>query len=347
MVSQNLKSQSPVLLVDGSNLLMRVFHARQAGGAVLSEPELIESSAMIFMSQLVHYIGKYEASAVYIGFDKGGSLRRKRFFSEYKANREFQASALSSLNENTQELLPIYTTLRDKTVELCRSFNLPVFMEFGIEADDFIGIAVEQLTMLGKHSIILSNDSDFLQLLSTPSVTCVIPYKKREVTIYNFASYFEEVKGISISSREYILYKAIVGDKSDNINGIKGIGFKTLHKYFEESLSNDPIATTLYLEDPLLFLDTLAQRSSTKFEKKIGENLDLIKRNYKLIDLTSAEISSYTIKTTVNLLANKPDKPKRMKILQEYVDIFNVSANLTFIQDTLRHLDVLYVKDIA
>jgi 5'-3' exonuclease len=278
-------------------------------------------------------------------FDCGGSLRKKAIFEEYKQNRNFQATtgSMAAFNDPNTDL---FCTLKEKVIALCRIFNLPVIHEYGIEADDIIGIATEEFCKLGKQIILLSNDSDFLQLLSVGSVVCSIPYKKLDVDASGFPQFFSECsksKGVAITASEYIFYKALVGDTSDNIDGIKGLGYKTLHKLLTEQLQNEtPENRTLYMTDGLEYAKQMAKNNTTKLEKLVNTNLDTVIRNYKLIDLSSRFASTHTIQLTLKKLLEASEAPSRKDIIREFHTLFPGHAHVEFLLNTLFALKNIY-----
>jgi len=330
---------NPALLVDGSNLLIRLLYARQAGSNLLTESELISSVADMFIHQLGLQAKNFNASSCYIIFDIGGSIRKQAIFSEYKANRELAPIAGAQM-DTKDYLFSVYGKLRDSVVELCRAFNLPVYMETGIEADDIIGLMAEQFNSLGKHAVILSNDTDFLQLVANPSTSCYIPYKKVLVNNKNFPDYFNDMKEIKIHPTEYLFYKALVGDKGDNIPGIKRIGYKTLHKLKEAYFTTDQTYLNLYDKDPIGFINTVSSISSTdKFISLIRENQEIILRNYKLIDLSSHYASAYTQNQALKFLSsNTLNKPTFQEINSKYKSIFKSVPKFEFVIETLGKL---------
>lgn len=335
---------NPALLVDGSNLLIRLLYARQAGSNLLTESELISSVADMFVHQLGLQVKNFNASSCYVIFDIGGSLRKQALYSDYKANRELAPIAGAQM-DTKDYLFSVYGKLRDSVVELCRVFNLPVYMETGIEADDIIGLMAEQLNSLGKHAVILSNDTDFLQLVANPNTSCYIPYKKILVNNKNFPDYFEDMKGIKIHPTEYLFYKALVGDKGDNIPGIKRIGYKTLHKLKEAYFTTDQTYLDLYDKDPISFINTVSSINSTdKFLTLIKENQDVILRNYKLIDLSSAYSSAYIQNQSLKFLSsNTLSKPTFQQINTKYKDIFKSVPKFEFIIETLGKLSKCFL----
>lgn len=345
MVSPKFLTTKSILLVDGNNLLLRILFAKNRGGSLQTQPELIQDCAMIFMHQIILCVKKYNCERVYVMFDNGGSLRKKAIFEEYKKNRPNQASSgsLAAFNDPNTDL---FCNLKDKTINLCRLFNLPVIHEYGIEADDIIGIATEELSKLGKQVILLSNDSDFLQLLPMGQVVCSIPYKKEDVDYPAFPKYFSECsksKGVTITATEYIFYKAIVGDTSDNVDGIKGIGYKTLHKLLTEQLENETEENrALYLKDGLEYVELMAMKNSTKLEKLMHDNLELIHRNYKLIDISSRFASTHTIQLIVKKLLEASEQPSRKDIIHGFHNLFPGQGHTEFLLNTLFALKNVY-----
>jgi DNA polymerase-1 len=330
---------NPALLVDGSNLLVRLLYARQAGSNLLTESELISSVSDMFVHQLGLQAKNFNCSSLYIIFDIGGSHRKQALFADYKGNRELAPIAGAQL-DTKDYLFSVYGKLRDSVVELCRAFNLPVYMETGIEADDIIGLMAEQLNSLGKHSVILSNDTDFLQMVASPSISCYVPYKKMIVTNKNFPDHFEDMKGVKIHPSEYLFYKALVGDKGDNIPGINRVGYKTLHKLKEAYFSTDQTYLDLYDKDPISFINTVSSINSTdKFINLIKDNHDLILRNYKLIDLSSVYASAYTQNQALKFLSsNTLNKPTYQEIVSKYTGIFKSRPNFEFVVENLSRL---------
>lgn len=339
-----------VLIIDAYNLLLRILFSKNKGAVILSEPELIQECAEIFIRQIIMCIKKYSCERLYIGFDNGGSIRKKAIFEAYKQNRPNsgtnygQVSAISNTNNE------LFATLKAKVLELCYMLNLPVFHEYGIECDDFVGVATKELNNMGKQVIILSNDSDFLQLCKIPSVICSIPYNKSEVSLDNFTKYFSELpkaRGATLSSYEYLFYKVIVGDASDNIPGIKGIGYKTLNKLMKEQIPTEtPDNLKMYVSDNLAFIRHLADKNATKLEKLIHDNLDILERNYKLIDLSDTVISPRTVSLTLTKLQEVPEMPDKKELMKKFHATFSGQPNIEFLINTLFSLKPIYRESV-
>lgn len=347
MVSPKFTDTNSILLVDGTNLLLRILHSKTKENTLITPSELIDICTIIFISQITHVVKKYSCNRLLVAFDLGGSLRKKAAYAAYKQNREFQAvSSTGALSEPSTDL---FVNLKETVVAACNLFKIPVIMEYGIEADDILGIATEELTKLGIPVVVLSNDSDFLQLLKYNNVTCSIPYKKADVTQYNFTEYFSassKSSGVAISAPEYLFYKVLVGDSSDNIAGIPKVGFKTLHKLLNEQLAGEsPDVITTYMSDGLAYARLLANRNVTKFEKLISTNIDLIERNYKLIELSSRVISSHAVQLTLNKLKEHSERPNRKDVIREMKSLLKTTPSVEFVMDSVFQLSKTYLVD--
>lgn len=345
MVTPKFLDTKSVLLVDGNNLLLRILYSKNKGNTLSSQPEIIQDCAMIFMHQIVTQVRKYSCDRVYVAFDLGGSLRKRAIFDAYKKNRENQATTGYSAAFNDPDT-SLFVDLKTRTIKLCQMFNLPVFHEYGIEADDMIGVATEELAKMGKTVVVLSNDSDFLQLVNYGSVVCAIPYKKADVTKDNFTEYFSEcskAKGVMISASEYIFYKTLVGDSSDNIDGIKGLGYKTLHKHMEKQLASEPQEIRdLYMRNTLDYVEYLSEKNTSPLEKLVAANKDKIIRNYKLIELSSKYASSHTTQLTLKKLLEVPEAPSKKALIKEFHLLFSGAPHIEFILNTLFSFRTLY-----
>jgi len=147
-----------------------------------------------------------------------------------------------------------------------------------IEADDTIGYLTKQV-LPDSNIIIMSTDKDFLQL-ANGRVKIWSPSKKK---MYDDKSVFEE---FGISSQNYIWYRVLDGDKSDNINGVRGLGLKTIRKKL-------PFLT----DNHICNIDDIVS--------VLPESKELIDRNYRLMQLNDVDISGNT-KTKIVQRVNEP-----------------------------------------
>lgn len=179
-----------------------------------------------------------------------------------------------------------------------------------VEADDVISyIVTHPLDNEKNFYYIMSSDKDFYQLVSE-NVNVWSPTKKM---LYTNESIFEEY---GITSNNFIMYRIIDGDTSDNISGIKGFGLKTIKKRL-------PILS----EQETVTIDKLLDFSSGKEEKvykTLIDSKDILERNYKLMQLSDVDISGDAkLKIVENLRAEIPQLNRwnfKTMILEDYIN---------------------------
>lgn len=197
-----------ILLVDGTNLIYRNYfvHSYRKTKSGIHTGGLYGT-----IRSLQSYINTFNPKQVYICFDKSEYTFRSKMYPDYKMNRV----------DTDIELLNQFSMLR----EYCNLVNLP-FIEIDLfEADDIIGSLSSNAKNYNLHPYVVSGDKDLLQLIHKG--IDVMYLSNKGPIIYN-ENQFEEEYNIKI--QQFIDYKALVGDPSDNIPGIPGIGKKTAAK---------------------------------------------------------------------------------------------------------------------
>ena len=166
-------------------------------------------------------------------------------------------------------------------------------------------------------------------------------------TFPTYMASLPKTKGLAISSFEYLFYKTLVGDTSDNIDGIKGIGYKTLNKLMTAQLEHETKQdVSLYMNDTLDYVKLLAERNATKLEKLVHDNLDIITRNYKLIELSDRYISPKTVSLTLKKLMEIPEAPDRKKVIGDFHRLFSGPSATEFLLNTLFSLKPVYYVSV-
>lgn len=268
---------SRVLIVDALNTFMRSYSAI---------PTLDDDGRHIggmagFMKSLGFAIRSFKPTRVVLVFDgKGGSLRRRKIYKEYKANRKPPTRLNRSYDMTTDE------QERDNMkwqlvslIEMVECLPVSILALDHIEADDTIAYMSELVTKNGGTSIIYSTDKDFLQMVS-PNVKLYNPVKKKTFDV----DIVLETYGVHPSN--FVFYRALLGDKSDNIDGVRGAGEKTVLKYIPE------------LSDPNRTVNlNLVEQKYTDIKKKpklienILDNTDVVERNLQLMNLHDVDIN--------------------------------------------------------
>lgn len=223
---EKLSRDSRVLIIDGLNSFIRVF------GSMPSTNDNGEHNGgyIGFLRSIALQIRNFQPTRCICIFDgKGGSLKRKSIHEGYKAGRTIQTKF------NRQRDLPELSIEEEIAAMKFQMGRLGEYLQVLpittisidlIEADDVIAyLTTEVFEQLNSEVIIMSDDKDFLQLVND-KVSVWRPVEKK---YYSKQQVFEK---FGIPAHNYIHYKVFMGDGSDNISGIKGIGIKSLQKNF-------------------------------------------------------------------------------------------------------------------
>ncbi len=207
--------ERPVLyLIDGHALAYRSYFALQRGGFTTTSGE--NTSAVYgFSRTLLDVYEHHQPQYLAVTFDEGLSAREE-IYPEYKA---------------TREKMPEDLALQfDRIRELVAAFNIPQLTMPNMEADDILGTISQQAVAQGLDVHIATGDRDILQLLG-PHVRVQLPQRGGEDVVYDVAAFRAKYK---LEPEQLIDFKALMGDSSDNIPGVAGIGEKTASKLLQE-----------------------------------------------------------------------------------------------------------------
>lgn len=265
----------PILLVDLFNVFTRQYAAHpdmtvngsQSGGIVGT------------IKSIANLCNQIKPKAVYVIWESGGSSKRKAIMSEYKGNRN---PSSKKLNRFYGDDIPDTEDNKVWQIEVLAKAlkSLPVCQVYvkNCEGDDVIAY-LRKRKFKDDHCVIFSGDKDFYQLLDDKT-KIYDPAKKILLTDKYVTLHF------GISPQNFALAKAVCGDTSDNIPGVKGVGFKTLRKLFPALGLNQDMAITDIVGQ------SRARSDEGKGIRSIGLSEDVIRRNWKLIYLDSAMLSS-------------------------------------------------------
>ncbi len=284
----NLELNDRVLIVDGLNTFIRSFCAI---------PTMNDNGEHIggvtgFLMSVGYVIRNMHPTRVYVVFDgKGGSQRRRKLFPEYKTGRKTPTRMNRSYDMTTdQEEVDL---MRRELMVVGQSLtHLPIttITIDGVEADDIMSYIAELTVINGGEAILYSTDKDFLQLIDD-NITVWNPIKKR---LYDAQAVLEDY---GVHPTNFLLYRALTGDASDNIPGIKGMGKKTMLKHFPE------FAEEGYFTPQEMF--GRCQGANSKILRKVYENKETIELNLKLMSLDTVAMSG-TSKEKVRYKIDNP-----------------------------------------
>lgn len=204
------KKTNVLLLIDASALIHRFFYALPPLTTPKNEPiGAIFGLANVMLKIIREQTPQYIAAC----FDRPEPTFRDELFKEYKIQRP----------KPTDELISQIQKMRS----MFEAFDIPVVEKAGFEADDIIGTLAEKFKNADVTTRVLTGDNDLLQLVDDKNNIEVQIIRKglADAKIYNES---EVEKRFGVKPTQLVDYKGIVGDASDNIPGIKGVGPKTL-----------------------------------------------------------------------------------------------------------------------
>lgn len=238
-----------LILIDGYSLIFRAFY----GTRFLSTSDGRPTNALFgFVSMLFQLIEREKPECVVVALDPPGGSFRSEEYSDYKAHR----------TEAPAELIAQFPMSRD----LIDAFGIPVIEIPGYEADDVIGTLSLDAKQHGYDTTIVTGDLDSLQLVDDAVAVMTTRKGVSDVVIYDIAGVRERYG----FGPEYVPdYKALVGDPSDNIPGVKGVGAKTAEKLINQFG---------HVENIIAHLDDL----DPKFRDKVEPFIDQIPKSKKL-----------------------------------------------------------------
>ena len=294
-ILKNLKQTPPralndhILVIDAMNMLIRSFSLLKA-----MNPSGAHVGGLVGFLRSLGYVTRiFDPTRIVVVWDgKGGSGNRQNIDPNYKAQRATSRIThwgLYDTKEQEMEAL-IGQLFRVQDYLEC----LPVH-QIGIEkleADDIIAYLAKRASSAGKKVTIVSSDKDFFQLIDK-NIEVYAPVKKKTFT-------FENVKEeIGVLPQNYNIVKALLGDNSDNLPGVKGLGIKTILSEWK-SFTYDPLAS---LQDIWDHCETqLEEKKPKKIFAKIIHEWDRVMTNYKLMDLHNTQLDEKEIEFVENIL---------------------------------------------
>lgn len=202
-----MEENKRLVVIDGNHLIHRAFYAIQAPLKTSSGEQT--NAIYGFANMVLNVIDREHPDYIAMTFDERAPTFRHDAHDGYKATRK----------KTPDELHAQVPRIR----ELVKRFNMIAFSKEGFEADDMMGTLAVKAEEDGISTYIVTGDMDMLQLIND-QITVVFPHKGyKEPTFYNAEGVFKKYK---IHPNQVVDYKAIVGDASDNIKGIDGIGPK-------------------------------------------------------------------------------------------------------------------------
>jgi DNA polymerase-1 len=267
--TESLNKHDRVLLIDGLNLFFRNFAMLN----FVNEDGVHVGGLGGFLRSLGTLINRIQPTSVYVVFDGVGStINRKNLLPEYKSNRNITRITNWDIFESLDDE---HAAKVDQIVRLIHYLQcLPVktLSLDKVEADDVIAhLATKLSSDYGSKVFIVSSDKDFIQLVDEN----IIVYRPIEKDYYTTDTVIEK---FGISAANFILYKVLMGDASDKVAGVKGLGEKKLMKLFPE------------LSQRILTLQDILNISEVKLKEniiyaRVLDMQDQLEKNYRIMNL--------------------------------------------------------------
>ena len=288
-ILKNLKETPPralndhILIVDAMNTLIRSFSLLKA-----MNPSGAHIGGLVGFLRSLGYVTRiFDPTRVLIVWDgKGGSSNRKNIDPNYKAQRATSRITHWGLYDNKEEETEALIGQLFRTQDYLECLPLQQIVIEKLEADDIIAYLAKRASNAGKKVTIVSSDKDFYQLIDK-NIEVYAPVKKKTFTMDNVK---EE---IGVLPQNYNIVKALLGDNSDNIPGVKGLGIKTILSEWK-SFTYDKNGS---LQDIYDHCETqLDQEKPKKIFAKILHNWNRVMTNFELMDLHNSTLDEKEVK---------------------------------------------------
>jgi len=294
-------SDKPFIIVDGSSYLFRAYHALPAFSSSKGEPT---GAIYGVLNMLYSLIDEYEPKNVAIVFDAPGKTFRDDLYSEYKANRP----------PMPEDLRPQIEPL----VQAVEAIGLPVLRIKGVEADDVIGTLATRATAAHLKTVISTSDKDMAQLVND-HVSLVN-------TMNNSKMDAEGVKEkFGVRPDQIIDYLALVGDSSDNIPGVPGVGPKTAVKWLTAHGN----------------LDTI-KKHADEIPGKVGENLRNTLGQLPLYEELVTIVCNLELTSDPSTLVYRDPDTKRLQSLYDRLELRSLLKRIDPTEENLQNSSAEY-----
>ncbi len=220
-----MTSRPKFMILDGNSLIYRAFYAIPL---LTTSEGLFTNGVYGFVNMLMKILADEKPDCVAVAFDKGKITFRTEQYGDYKAQRK----------PTPVELRPQFPLAK----EVLGAMNIPVYELEGYEADDLIGTVTRMAEEEGYHNLIVTGDRDTLQLISPETEVLLTKKGISDLEKYNGAKVNERY---GLKPEQIIDLKGLMGDSSDNIPGVPGVGEKTALKLLSEFGSIESLYTKL------------------------------------------------------------------------------------------------------
>lgn len=273
-----------IIIIDGNSLINRAYYALQR--PMITKSGLYTQGVYGFLNMLNKINNDYKPDYIAVAFDRKAPTFRHLEYAEYKAGRKKMPTELAMQLPLLKEVL---TAMKIKILEID-----------GFEADDIIGTVARKAEAEGMEPLIISGDKDELQLATEKTKVLITKKGISEFDLYDEAAMYEKY---GFSPEQFIDFKGLMGDPSDNIPGIPGVGEKTALKLVQEFRSIENLITNV---------DQVASKS---LKAKIEENAQLAIMSRRLATINTE------VPIEINLEEFKAEEPDYDALIDIYIKL--------------------------
>lgn len=324
---------SRVLIVDGLNTFIRAYAASPTTNINGEHVGGISG----FLLSVGHAIKAINPTRVIIVFDgKDGSAKRKKLFPEYKANRTFKirlnrAETVDKEDNQREQLM--------RLVEYIEVLPFTTIVSDGVEADDVIAyVSEDYLKERDSQVFIMSSDKDFMQLVND-RIHIWSPTKKQ---LFYTADVYETY---NIMPYNFALYRSLLGDDSDNIPGVPGLGAKTIASRFPRLTQSEYMSVDDFIE---YAKEQAAEHPKVKLYEKVVQAEKDIRLFHQIMQLSESGIPTSTRLRIITTLESSVPKLAKIKFHQMIFEdgMTNAIRNIeVWIREVTQKLDQYTLLD--
>ncbi|WP_342269008.1 DNA polymerase I [Spiroplasma endosymbiont of Aspidapion aeneum] len=299
-----------VLLVDGNSILYRSFFSTKDfnGNTMCTKSGVYTNAVHGFLNSFFNLLTKHKFTHIYFAFDKGKKTFRHKMYNSYKANRQ----------ETPFELINQFALIRD----FLKKANLQYFELDNYEADDILGNLSMIFSKDKENKVyIYSNDKDLYQLLDDNVFIINPSIKSKKLELFTKEDLYNKW---SIIPKQIPDFKGLLGDASDNIKGVKGIGEKTAEKLLTKYKSLEELYEKIdTVDNDSIKKKLLNDKDSAFFSKELATIIiDLSLTNFKdepfeiNVDKAVEFLKNYELITVARTLEFNFGKTKKEEVVK-------------------------------
>lgn len=287
------------LVIDGNSIMNRAYYGLMRLNMTSSVLNIHTNALYAFLNIYWMTLDRFKPDFVVVSFDLKAPTFRHEMYKEYKGTRH-------AMPDELREQMPVIK-------EILQAMNVPIIEKEGYEADDILGTIAKKNEKNNIFTYILTGDRDSFQLISDLTSVIMPSNKpgKTEYTIYNPEKLSEKY---GIKPCQVIEVKALMGDASDNIPGVKGVGEKTAYSLIQkyDNIKNiydniDSIDITSKVKEKLLNDKDMANLSHTLATIDVNVPIELDYDKAVLTDINKEEVYILFKKLEFNKFLNKFD----------------------------------------